>query len=421
MKALFLRMKNALQSKGIRVCARETIWEADYRSAFQNLVLLSLAFYLLVAILSLGWSLPSAFFLRCSDAFMDFFNSIRDASQGEAVYTERSVIYPPLANLLFWLLSFLLPDAYNNTSFDDRLEWVQHPTAVVLIIFVSLLSLALLFYTISKLLRGDKKTVLLFGAIGVCTIPVLDMIERGNIMVLAIAGVFVFATTYENKQWYLRELGILALAFACAIKLYPAMLALILLADKRVWALLRCALYSTLLVLIPSFAFGGPNSLFTLVENILLFTNSTKNHSQTITDHTVIPAFVTYGFFWGLFSVFLVTFLVQLFLLRKSTDRYKIWISACGALVAFPPLTSTYAWTLFFIPLALLCSQGICVKDQPFLFFSLVVPFLFFPIPSIGIMTFSSILVYFGMIALAIYTVRTLSADLRTRKASTME
>jgi hypothetical protein len=61
------------------------------------------------------------------------------------------------------------------------------------------------------------------------------------------------------------------------------------------------------------------------------------------------------------------------------------------------------------------------VKEHPLLFFSLTVPFLFFPIPSIGIMSFNSILVYLGLVALAVDTVRTLLADLRTKKASTME
>ena len=419
MKSLLLRMKNTLRKQGVRSCAREYLWEADYRVAFLNLVLLSVAVYLVASILSLGWSLPSAFFLRCRDSFMDFFNSIRDASQGEAVYTERLVIYPPLANLLFWLLSLLLPEEYNNTTFEDRTTWTQYPSAILLIIFVSIASLTLLLFTISKLLKADRRTALLFGVVCVCTVPVLDMIERGNIMVLAIAGVFAYAATYDSKRWYLRELGILSLSLACAIKLYPAMLALLLLADKRLWAFLRCALYSVILVVVPSFAFGGLQSLWTLVENILRFTNSTKNHSQIITDNTIIPAFLTYGFFWGLFFIFLVAFLVRLVLLRQSKPCYKTWICACGALVAFPALTSTYAWTLFCIPLALLCTQHIRVKDQPLLFFALVTPFLFFPIPSIGIMTFNSILVYLGLVALAVYTVRTLHADLRNRRIST--
>ena len=47
-----------------------------------------------------------SFFLRGGDFFMDFFNSIRDAAQGSGVYSERGVIYPPMANLIFLLLSF---------------------------------------------------------------------------------------------------------------------------------------------------------------------------------------------------------------------------------------------------------------------------------------------------------------------------
>ena len=41
--------------------------------------------------------------------FSDFFRSVRDAATGSAVYSERRVIYPPLANALFWLISRVMP------------------------------------------------------------------------------------------------------------------------------------------------------------------------------------------------------------------------------------------------------------------------------------------------------------------------
>ena len=42
-----------------------------------------------------------------SDFFMDFFNSIRDASTKD-VYKE-GIIYPPLANIFFYVLSGMQP------------------------------------------------------------------------------------------------------------------------------------------------------------------------------------------------------------------------------------------------------------------------------------------------------------------------
>ena len=57
------------------------------------------------------------FFRSGEDMFMDFFNSVRDAAQFARVYTERRVIYPPLANLLFLIFSRFLPASYTDTAF----------------------------------------------------------------------------------------------------------------------------------------------------------------------------------------------------------------------------------------------------------------------------------------------------------------
>ena len=65
------------------------------------------------------------FFRSGEDMFMDFFNSVRDAAQFARVYTERRVIYPPLANLLFLIFSRFLPASYTDTAFAERLRLLK--------------------------------------------------------------------------------------------------------------------------------------------------------------------------------------------------------------------------------------------------------------------------------------------------------
>ena len=69
-------------------------------SLFLLVVSLSALIYAIIYLFLGNGRFSDVFFIRCADFFMDFFNSIRDASQGSAVYTERGVIYPPMAKTI---------------------------------------------------------------------------------------------------------------------------------------------------------------------------------------------------------------------------------------------------------------------------------------------------------------------------------
>ena len=130
--------------KGLLKRGRTLLCNVSYAKLFAATVLTTGGLYLLVSLLSGGRLFSSIFFAGGYDCFMDFFNSVRDASLGPGVYTERGVIYPPMANLIFWLLSFLLPARYTSTDFEHRLSWQSEPAAVLLITLASAVGLLLL-------------------------------------------------------------------------------------------------------------------------------------------------------------------------------------------------------------------------------------------------------------------------------------
>ncbi|MFR5102025.1 MAG: hypothetical protein ACLTE4_05750, partial [Christensenellaceae bacterium] len=94
---------------------------AEFFAAFMAV---SLIIYLIASLIWGGKVLCGIFFADGTDLFMDFFNSVRDVSQGTGVYTDRGVIYPPMANLIFLLCLRLIPEEYATTPFDQRHNWV---------------------------------------------------------------------------------------------------------------------------------------------------------------------------------------------------------------------------------------------------------------------------------------------------------
>ena len=372
----------------------------DYGTLFAVWVFASLALWLLLSLVFGKDTFTSVFFRHTTDAFMDFFNSIRDASLGQGAYTERRVIYPPMANLIFLLFSYLTPDAYNATSFEDRKTWSAYDGNILLIAAVTVLASLLLILPIWKSLGTDRKTKVLFTLAAFFSVPCLNMLERGNMMVLALAGVMVYAMTYHSESRLARELGLLALAFSFSLKLYPILFAWLLIGDRRYKEFFRCALYSLALLILPSFFFGGPICLWWIFENIFFFSSNEKSALYMIGLYSGLPGTVVSIIFYGWFLLCAVNFLVSPFLHR---ERWKIWVGGCMMFISYPALTTTYAWTLFLIPLIGLCNEK--TRDRRILgyFIPILIPFLFFPISTPVPVTFNTFLAYICLFALTVY------------------
>ncbi len=393
----------------------------DYAVFFIGIILLSMAVYLILGLCTGGQGFLRIFFRECTDAFMDFFNSIRDVTAGGDTYTERGVIYPPMANLFFLAMSLLVPNAYKDTSFDDRYEWVEYPICWVLIgifVAISLILFALIIFAGAKQF-GKKRGWMVF--VSVFSVPFLNMLERGNIVTFSFLGLMAFAVTYNSEKPWIRELGVLALAFSFSIKLYPILFAWILFANKRYGAFFRCALYSLAFLILPSFFFGGPICLWWILQNILSFSGAGAGGVMgVVSAYTHIPVQLLNIL---LYLPFLLSALCYLISPYVHKEHWKVWALGCITFVAFPALSTTYAWTLFIIPILYLCNEGhhkewTLKKGNKGYLVTMLIPFLFFAIPmrvipglkpviekAGPVLSFNAIVVYACIVVLSVFAI----------------
>lgn len=129
-----------------------------------------------------------------------------------------------------------------------------------------------------------------FLAVSVCAFsaPMLFTIERGNLVILAAAGVAFFIAFYDSPRKGLRVFAAFALAAAAALKITPAVFAVLYLFPSRtsdnqlawrlamdVRSLLLFAAFSAALFIIPFLFFGGiPDGL------VSWFGNAKQNSSE---------------------------------------------------------------------------------------------------------------------------------------------
>ena len=289
--------------------------------------------------------------------FSDFFRSVRDAATGSAVYSERRVIYPPLANALFWLISRVMPSVYLEAPAAQWSAWHFYPAAVLSVCLFLCLSLVL-FVEVLRREPHSRFLCLLLALFLAASFPVLFLIERGNLVLLCLAALIVYSQNYGSESAVAREVGLFALAVATALKIYPLLFGLPLLGERRWRDAAHAAIYAFLLFLIPSFFFGGP--LFCagwLVKNTLYSRNACPRRDIRAVCR---PA----------------AFLILSALLPRRP--FKAWALCAAALLAVPSVFSAYNWVLM-LPalLAFLRTERLAGRNILW-FFLMATPFFVF-------------------------------------------
>ena len=358
---------------------------------FVALMASSFIFYIIFYCIKGGAGIVDTFFLRCNDLFMDFFNSVRDASQGAGVYTERHVIYPPMANLIYLIFSRFIPDAYNYTSFYDRLKWVDHPEAIFFICMLTLLMTVLLYALIHYFVKGKDMLRFLVAFFGVFNLPVLYMIERGNMIVFCFIAMILYAFTYNSNSKVWREIGLISLAFAFSLKLYPVIFGWFLLTDKRYKEAIRCAIYGLLMLVIPSFFFGGPACFIQIFKNITSFSTGSANALTIISSYLGIPMSILTLLAYAWCAVCGLCFAASPFVHK---ERWKSWMVGIILIIVVPSLTSMYAWAFLLIPMIMIFNIGKLREKEWFFFIIMVSLFVFTVMRFNFYLTFNALLVY---------------------------
>lgn len=313
--------------------------------------------------LTLLRSLPGYESIFCSmlhsyrtDTFMDFFNSVYD-SMFEDPYIDRGVIYPPLTYLFYRYCGQFLSGIEGSS-----LEMRSLQTGLIAIFALTAILCWLLWRAIRKAsipkLQHILPPLLLF-----CSLPFLYAFERGNSIVLAVLFLFLYIRWYDADHPALRELALLCLAVAAAIKIYPAVWGLLLIRDKRWKEAARCILYGLLVILVPFVFFEGADSFVALLHNVLTASGSMNSRGIGFRLDLLNVSVLFQSLFGGrlreyfppLFAVF---GLMLAFVFFTAKKRWMVYAALAAGLILFPNFSFTYVLIYMTIPLITFLNQS---------------------------------------------------------------
>ncbi len=192
---------------------------------------------------------------QCTGLFCDFFVPLKtmtsDGVPMREYYARTGDIYPPMAVLFFRFVALFIPEEFR--AFDARFE--RSVPAFVFTLFCVAMLFALYLIWERRANCGKYSRFLCLGLL--CAAPLLFAVERGNVLLFCILLCFVFLLYYDSPSRVAREVALLALALAAAIKLSPAVFGLLLLKTRRWQETARCVGYGLALFFVPFFFFGG--------------------------------------------------------------------------------------------------------------------------------------------------------------------
>lgn len=224
-----------------------------------------------------GESFRSFLYTDSTDYFMDFFNSMHDACFDD-LYTARYVIYPPFIEIFFRTITSFVSGGKDMSAAELR----SNQTAVIIFVFVMATSLIVLSLIVFRSKKGTALEKLAFTLLMFCSLPVISLIDRGNIVIVSAAFAAVFVKYRASKNAILREIAYISLAVSAAIKLYPILLIFVLVKDKNRWGLLRSAVYAFLLFFLPFFYFGNfGENLSAYMRNVLGWSSISTGQALT--------------------------------------------------------------------------------------------------------------------------------------------
>lgn len=340
--------------KKLRKRVGSTLSTSTIQLAITALPLMTMVLFTIVNLFSRGSVLHSIFVPDNADTFMDYFNMLYNVKRGDPYYANAN--YPAI-NFLFLkvLLHFSPLEARPTTGVPRQQAWDMRGSMPMLLPFIvfELICLLIIAFCVRKMTEERSRTQqnLLVASV-LLNAPMLFLVERGNLLVLALALLFTFIAYGDSANTCARYLGCTALALSAAMKLYPAVFALLLLRRSQYKEFVFTAALGTVFLIAPFFVFDGLDSIAKMLTGILISSDTDWglgiNYSLANLARIVMAFFGMVTEPGGIIPT-LVSIAVCLVLFLLSKEEWQAILSLSIMCIWTPGFSYTYALT-FLLP-----------------------------------------------------------------------
>ena len=310
---------------------------------------LFLAAFLILGVVTGGETIYHMLWKDSDKTFSDFFDSIFYSN--DMPYTKWQVIYPPLVTVFYdFLGNFIVPFVDLNVP-DPSHALRDSQMGLMIYGAITVITLGAMRILFKRFLEDDDVLTKTIFILIVFSYPVIYAIERGNNILISL----LFLILYNSEDRRIRYLSYVFLSLAAGFKIYPLILGLLILREKRYKEAIVCALIGTAFLLLPFILTDG--NLFILIENIFSYSKDETpfgfiNIDQFI--RVMLNQFLTVGTFdIIIYFVYAAMYASVLYivLINRDIPRWKIIALLCCAIILGPGVGTQYLFVYMLIPL----------------------------------------------------------------------
>ena len=343
---------------GVSILRRNTMKKIKPINLFLTVSFAGTLLFLLIMIIGKGFGAEWIVMENNFDnSFTDHFRHIAFASDMQHFYfNTNDATFPPFAYLLYYLLYRINPHDWAVNEWKLCRDYTYNIIVLTgLVVFVVFLYKYACDKVLSAYSDGYK---MLFAVATVFSAPVLiGAIERGNISFFTAILVIFALYLKDSDNKYLRELALILIAFAAGIKLYPAIVGVIYIREKRYKEAIRLVIYGLIVFLVP-FAFcGGVAALIQYLKILFFFEGqgyrswtNIRNYLLSVSD--LFGAYERSAYFVKYFKIaenlFLIFSLISVF---RTKRFWKQVLYLAGVMAVYVPYSYRYTAVYMLIPL----------------------------------------------------------------------
>lgn len=324
------------------------------------------------------------------DTFMDHFNVVSKYTSDDP-YKIYLNSYPAFVCFIWEIFAHIIPIEYRYSLSSFELRENQY----AMMPFIVFILLCFWLFTLCIKIRFELDNItesFLILAI-LLSSPMLFTLERGNIIILAFVftAFFVFFRNSENKV--IREAAYISLAMASAIKIYPAILGLMMIKEKNFKGAIRLLIYGLITFFVPFFAcFEGITSIKYMIQGLTVVSGYDIGCGYQYSFSNMISIFsrvfgvdISNGIIYSTSIVINACIIISFF---RMEEEWKQILALTLPMILLPGFSYTYVLIFLFIPFVLLIGRiytqesiGFENKIYLILFGVIFTPTLTMPIP----------------------------------------
>lgn len=223
---------------------------------------------------------------------------------------------------------------------------------------------------ISIKLRATRKKTVVFVSAMLVSGPFLYNWECGNIVIVAIALLFVYLMLYSSEHLSLRLVSYIALGLSATLKIYPAIFSIMTARSKYRNEFIPCVLFITTIVLSPFFFFDGLDSVWAFIRAFFAESGMKSDwglgYNYSLQNIVKSASLLFGGYIAGSITaipkvVISIALLLEAVVTRKESLRLLSLALIC---LLFPDYSYGYMFPLFIPALVELVNEATCSTSR---------------------------------------------------------